>query len=102
MLREIDILRHEVETLRQGGNPTFPLGGPNSHSVIYSQVPNVVPGQYPPSGIIQQQQHPPIPTQNNLTLSRPGSSQNLFSPSINNAQSSQNGHASRGETHAPT
>ncbi|KAJ7433847.1 hypothetical protein B0H11DRAFT_2120611 [Mycena galericulata] len=65
MAREIEMLRHELETVRPGAyppGPPFPPGGQ--------------PGQFvtPPSGVVQQPQpqHPP---------SRPSSSQNSFPPS---------------------
>ncbi|KAG6378547.1 hypothetical protein JVT61DRAFT_12812 [Boletus reticuloceps] len=57
MAREIDMLRHELDSLRQG-MPPFGPGGP-PHSIVYSQGP--VP--YPPP--------PPHPSQPHSSQSRP-------------------------------
>ncbi|KAJ7498920.1 hypothetical protein FB451DRAFT_16237 [Mycena latifolia] len=64
MAREIDMLRHELETVRPGAYPP----GPSPHPPY----PQGQPGQFPtpPAGGAQQQ--PP--------LSRPGSSQNVYPP----------------------
>lgn len=67
MVREIEMLRHEVESVRHGvpfGHP----GGP-PHPVVYGQPPPIP--QYPPPGGAPQVQQP---------HSRPGSSQNAFPP----------------------
>ncbi|KAJ7095387.1 hypothetical protein B0H15DRAFT_938070 [Mycena belliarum] len=75
MAREIDMLRHELETVRPGAYPpgaplhTYPQGFPNTT---------------PPAGIAQQQ--PP--------LSRPGSSQNLYPPG-HGGPTGQNGNLTR-------
>ncbi|EGO01891.1 hypothetical protein SERLA73DRAFT_177482 [Serpula lacrymans var. lacrymans S7.3] len=77
MVREIEMLRHELDSMRQG-IPSFGPGGP-PHAVVYGQGP-VVPAQYPhPQGAMphapphpHQPPHPP--------LSRPASSQNAFPP----------------------
>ncbi|KAF8639655.1 hypothetical protein AX17_000920 [Amanita inopinata Kibby_2008] len=66
MIREIEMLRHELDVVRQGIAP-FP-GAPPPHAVVYAQGPPV-PGQFPPPGVLQ---HPP--------LTRPSSSQNAFPP----------------------
>jgi len=86
MAREIDMLRHELDVLRQGGMAGFPPGGPPPH-VVYSQGPPVA-GQYPipPGAIPHSQQQPP--------LSRPSSSQNIFPPG---GGPPQNGNASRSD-----
>ncbi|PFH52727.1 hypothetical protein AMATHDRAFT_188799 [Amanita thiersii Skay4041] len=75
MIREIEMLRHELDAIRQG-IPPFP-GGPPPHAVVYTQGPPV-PGQYPPPppGVLQ---HQP-PPQPHPPLSRPSSSQNTFPP----------------------
>ncbi|KAJ7180089.1 hypothetical protein C8R43DRAFT_971586 [Mycena crocata] len=64
MAREIEMLRHELETIRPGAYPPGPL---------HTQYPQGQPGQFPPppAGVVQQQQPP---------LSRPSSSQNLYPP----------------------
>ncbi|TFK43528.1 hypothetical protein BDQ12DRAFT_675124 [Crucibulum laeve] len=85
MAREIDLLRHEVETLRQGGNPAFPMPGPPPHQVVYGQVPGQFAPPPPPPGTMQPPQPPPL-----HPGSRPGSSQNLFS-GVNPPPPSQNG-----------
>lgn len=88
MARDIEMLRHELESIRQG-IPSFGPGGP--HPVMYSQGPHVVPGHYPlPSGPAMSPHQPspgpthqpPPPHQQTLqqTLSRPASSQNVFPP----------------------
>ncbi|THH14681.1 hypothetical protein EW146_g5685 [Bondarzewia mesenterica] len=46
MGREIEMLRHELDSIRQGISP-FGTGGP--HPVMYGQGPHIVPGHYPPS-----------------------------------------------------
>jgi hypothetical protein len=74
MAREIDMLRHELDNVRQGGMPQFPPGGP----VVYGQPP-VLSGQYPPPPTGTVQQHPP-PPHPHPPISRPGSSQNSFPP----------------------
>ncbi|KAF9009046.1 hypothetical protein BDQ17DRAFT_1236208 [Cyathus striatus] len=90
MAREIDMLRHEVDTLRQGGNPPFGLP---SHQVLYGQVAPV-PGQFPPPSTVM---HPPPGMQGIHAASRPGSSQNAFAPGVEGNAASQNGSGGRGE-----
>jgi hypothetical protein len=70
MLREIEMLRHELDAVRQGMPTPFP-GGPPPHAVVYAQP---VPGQFPPAppGVLSHPPHPPS--------SRPSSSQNTFPP----------------------
>ncbi|KAK2466212.1 hypothetical protein APHAL10511_001854 [Amanita phalloides] len=84
MLREIEMLRHELDAVRQGIPTPFP-GAPPPHTVVYAQGPHV-PGQFPPPpGVLQHPPHPP--------LSRPSSSQNAFPPGA--GHSAQNGAADR-------
>jgi hypothetical protein len=77
MAREIDVLRHELEAIRQGGMSAFGPSGP--HPIVYGQSPPVVPGQYPPPppGTIPQQ---PPQVHHQPQISRPSSSQNTFPP----------------------
>lgn len=91
MVQEVELLRREVETLRQGGMQAFPPSGPQSHPVAYGQVPPMA-GQFPhaPSGVMQQ--HPPGPPHH--PGHRPESSQNVYSPGINHSPS-QNGNVHR-------
>lgn len=88
MAREIDMMRHELETVRQGGIPSFPPGGPPPHTVVYGQPPHV-PGQFAPHPPGTMPPHP----------SRPASSQNTFSPG-GGPPPAQNGNINRSE--APT
>lgn len=82
MGREIDMLRHELDSYRSGIPPPFAPGGP----VVYGHGPPVGvspfppppgPGGPPPPGHLppSQMQNAPPPT-----LPRPGSSQNVFPP----------------------
>ncbi|KAF9221970.1 hypothetical protein BS17DRAFT_803136 [Gyrodon lividus] len=79
MAREIDMLRHELDGLRQG-IPPFGPGGP-PHPIVYSQGP--VPYPPPPSGAIS---HPPPPhphqpppqSHQQSSQSRPSSSENAY------------------------
>jgi hypothetical protein len=90
MARDIDILRHELDSIR--GVPTFGPGGP-PHPVVYGPGP-LVPQQYPQGTL----PHPPP------SLSRPQSPQNTFPPGPGPAQqppSSQNGNAARHRTDGP-
>jgi len=87
MTREIDMLRHELESIR-GGVPPFGPGGP--HPGMYAPgPPSVVPyPPHPPAGhalpphqppqVSNHQTAPPPPPQSD---SRPGSSQNAFNAS---------------------
>jgi hypothetical protein len=90
MAREMEMLRHELESVRQGGMPPFPPGGP-PHGVVYAQ--GVVPGPYPPSGSVPQ--HPPP----HSPFSRPPSSQNVFPPGGGPSAppGSQNGNGNRAD-----
>ncbi|PSR72922.1 hypothetical protein PHLCEN_2v11225 [Hermanssonia centrifuga] len=83
MSREIEMLRHELDSIRQG-IPPFPPGGP-PHPVVYGHgpppvgVPPFPPppgpgGPPPPPHHAQPPQPPPQP------LSRPGSAQNMYPP----------------------
>ncbi|KAG8218469.1 hypothetical protein J3R82DRAFT_4100 [Butyriboletus roseoflavus] len=74
MAREIDMLRHELDSLRQG-MPPFGPGGP-PHPIVYSQGP--VPYPPPPPGAISHssQPHSHQPPQ---PQSRPSSSENAYS-----------------------
>lgn len=77
MAREIDMMRHELDSVRQGVVPPFQTGGPPPPHVVYGQGP--IPGQYappPPPGAGQLP--PPGPLE--PSTSRPGSSQNSFPP----------------------
>ncbi|KAJ8086626.1 hypothetical protein PM082_005449 [Marasmius tenuissimus] len=94
MAREIDMLRGELDLLRQNPNPLaqFPPGAP----VVYGQGhPHPVPGPYPmhaPPGVLPhphpppphpqhpQQQQPPHSGPPQPPLSRPASSQNMYPP----------------------
>ncbi|EIM88421.1 uncharacterized protein STEHIDRAFT_110159 [Stereum hirsutum FP-91666 SS1] len=93
MNREIEMLRHELDSIRQGvPPPPFGPGGP--HPVMYGQgppPPGMVPGHFPPppgSSIPPPQSGPPPPShqpplqqqQQQQPNSRPGSSQNVFPP----------------------
>ncbi|KAI6119344.1 hypothetical protein EDD16DRAFT_1581630 [Pisolithus croceorrhizus] len=77
MAREIDMLRHELDNLRQG----MPFGpGATPHPIVYSQGP--VPGPYPPPpGTIS---HPPPPhghpPPHPQPQARPSSSENAYQP----------------------
>lgn len=107
MAREIDMLRHELDAVRQNaGLP--PFAGPPPH-VVYGQGPPI-PAPYPlPPGVMPhppqhpvQQQHP-IPQQHpqhpspQPPLSRPASSQNMYPP--NAPSQNQNGTMARPEVH---
>ncbi|KAI0254393.1 hypothetical protein BJV78DRAFT_1152491 [Lactifluus subvellereus] len=85
MSREIDILRHELESIR-AGVPPFASGGP--HPGMYTPAPpGVVP--YPPhppaAHALPPHQPPQVPNHQPApppqSDSRPGSSQNAFNPS---------------------
>ncbi|KAG6332600.1 hypothetical protein ID866_6491 [Astraeus odoratus] len=76
MVREIEMLRHELDNLRQG-IPPFGPGGP-PHPIVYSQGP--VPGPYPPPppGPLS---HPPPhapPPGHQQSQARPSSSDNTY------------------------
>ncbi|KAI6047181.1 hypothetical protein EDC04DRAFT_2556550 [Pisolithus marmoratus] len=75
MAREIDMLRHELDNLRQG-MPFGPGGTP--HSIVYGQGP--VPGPYPPGSM----PHPPPPhahpPPHQQPQVRPSSSENAYQP----------------------
>ncbi|KAG9317292.1 hypothetical protein JVU11DRAFT_1489 [Chiua virens] len=79
MAREIDMLRHELDNLRQG-MPPFGPGGP-PHSIVYSQGP--VPYPPPPPGAIshpsQSHSHQPPQSHQPSSQSRPSSSENAYS-----------------------
>lgn len=73
MSRDIDMLRHELESVRHGV-PPYAHHPPPPHAVIYAP-----PGaHYPPPA------HNPLPTQpshplpSQQSLSRPGSSHNAY------------------------
>jgi len=74
MARDIEMLRHELDSIR-GGVPPFGPGGP-PHPVVYAQGP-LVPQQYPPGTMPHPPPHP---------LSRPQSPQNTFPPGAGPAQ----------------
>jgi len=78
MSREIDILRHELESIR-AGVPPFASGGP--HPGMYTPAPpGVVPyPPHPPGGHALPPHQPPQPPPQ--SDSRPGSSQNAFNAS---------------------
>ncbi|KAJ8697867.1 hypothetical protein PTI98_004638 [Pleurotus ostreatus] len=71
MAREIEMLRQELDAVRQGGMPPFAPGAPTH--VVYAQGPP--PTSYPPPN----QQHPPLQQHGSQPISRPGSSQNVYS-----------------------
>ncbi|KAL4259232.1 BHLH domain-containing protein [Pleurotus pulmonarius] len=71
MAREIEMLRQELDAVRQGGMPSFAPGAPTH--VVYAQGPP--PTSYPPPN----QQHPPLQQHGSQPISRPGSSQNVYS-----------------------
>ncbi|KAI5125009.1 hypothetical protein M0805_007433 [Coniferiporia weirii] len=75
MSREIDVLRHEVETVRHG----VPYGHPGApHAVMYPP-PNA--GHYgPPNSQPPHAPHLSHPPQSQQSLSRPGSSHNSYAP----------------------
>ncbi|KAL4075859.1 hypothetical protein J3A83DRAFT_2061946 [Scleroderma citrinum] len=80
MARENELLRHELDSLRQG-IPPFGPGGP-PHPIVYSQGP--VPGPYPPPppGTMS---HPPPhahqpPPPHQQSQGRPSSSENAYQP----------------------
>ncbi|KAJ6599064.1 hypothetical protein DFH09DRAFT_1129993 [Mycena vulgaris] len=77
MAREIDMLRHELESVRPGAYPPVPPHAP---------YPQGQPGQFPtsPAGVVQQQP----------SLSRPGSAQNMY-PSGPDGPAGQNGNIHR-------
>ncbi|KAF8484927.1 hypothetical protein DFH94DRAFT_717064 [Russula ochroleuca] len=84
MGREIDMLRHELESIR--GVPPFGSGGP--HPGMYAPGPaSVVPYPHPPPGAHALPSHQPPQIPNHQTApppqsdSRPGSSQNAFNAS---------------------
>ncbi|TFY83612.1 hypothetical protein EWM64_g404 [Hericium alpestre] len=87
MSREIDVLRHELDGIRQG--MSFGPGGP--HPVIYPSGPALVPGHYPPPGGHAIPPHQP-PSHQPASISRPGSAQNVFPPGAS-ASPLQNGTA---------
>ncbi|KAF9462652.1 hypothetical protein BDZ94DRAFT_1298447 [Collybia nuda] len=92
MARELDMMRHELDKARQAGILPFPPGGLPPHGVTYGQGPPPVSGQFPPPpGVMQ---HPQPPLQPHPSISRPGSSQNMFSPT---GQPQENGSTSRTE-----
>ncbi|KAF8621664.1 hypothetical protein AX15_007678 [Amanita polypyramis BW_CC] len=97
MLREIEMLRHELDAVRQGLPPPFP-GAPPPHAVVYAHGPGPFS---PPPGALQ---HPPPPQpppqpQPHTPLSRPSSSQNAFSPGAGpSGPPVQNGAVDRVET----
>src|SRR6266851_8698073 len=84
MSREIDMLRHELETMRSGV-PPFGSGGP--HPSMYAPAPpGVVPYPHPPPGhALPPHQPPQVPNHQTApppqSDSRPGSSQNAFNAS---------------------
>jgi len=85
MTREIDMLRHELESIRSGV-PPFTSGGP--HPSIYAPgPPGVVPyPPHPPPGHgLPPHQPPQVPNHQTApppqSDSRPGSSQNAFNAS---------------------
>lgn len=79
MAREIEMLRHELDSLRQGISPFGPGGPP--HPIVYSQGP--VPYPPPPPGAMP---HPPPshahqqPPQHQQSQGRPSSSDNAYQP----------------------
>lgn len=79
MAREIDMLRHELDSLRQGMPSFGPSGTP--HSIVYSQGPVSYPP--PPPGAIshstQPHSHPPPQPHQQQSQSRPSSSENAYS-----------------------
>ncbi|KAF8845778.1 hypothetical protein BDN67DRAFT_961420 [Paxillus ammoniavirescens] len=88
MAREIDMLRHELDSLRQG-IPPFGSGGP-PHSIVYGQGPVPYP---PPPGTIshpsQPHSHqPPTQPHQQSSQSRPSSSENAY-PSAGNQSAHQ-------------
>ncbi|KAI0303244.1 hypothetical protein BC826DRAFT_984224 [Russula brevipes] len=85
MSRDIDMLRHELESIR-GGVPPFGSGGP--HPGMYAPgPPGVVPyPPHPPAGhALPPHQPPQVPNHQSApppqSDSRPGSSQNAFNAS---------------------
>ncbi|KAJ4478083.1 hypothetical protein J3R30DRAFT_3682661 [Lentinula aciculospora] len=119
MAREIDMLRHELDAVRQNaGLPPFP--GPPPPHLVYAQGP--IPAPFPlPPGVLphphplphpaaQHPQHPqhslhprhPQPSpQPQPPLSRPTSSQNMLPPGEQNSNP-QNGDMPRPEVHPTT
>jgi len=97
MAREIEGLRHELEATRQGSLPSFASGGPPPHAMMYGQGPPL--GQFspapPPPGNMQHQQPATLPA----PISRPGSSQNIITPTngLSTAGPSRNGNVNRME-----
>ncbi|KAJ3869582.1 hypothetical protein EV359DRAFT_59692 [Lentinula novae-zelandiae] len=101
MAREIDMLRHELDAVRQNaGLP--PFTGPPPPHLIYAQGP--IPAPYPlPPGVLPhpppishptaQRQHPQLP------LSRPASSQNMLPLGEQNPPPPLNGDLPRPEVH---
>jgi len=79
MLREIEMLRHELEGFRQG-IPSYATGAPPP-SMVYASAP-VVHSHYPPPPTAQppHPHQPPMPPQSNM--SRPPSSDTGFAPGI--------------------
>ena len=84
MTREIDMLRHELESIRSGV-PPFASGGP--HPSIYAPGPPGVvpyPTHPPPGHALSPHQPPQVPNHQTAppqSDSRPGSSQNAFNAS---------------------
>ncbi|KAH8118309.1 hypothetical protein DFH11DRAFT_1686507 [Phellopilus nigrolimitatus] len=74
MSRDIDMLRHEVETVRHG----VPYGHPGAPHVIYP--PPSAAHYGPPAPQPTHPPHPPHPPQPQQSLSRPGSSHNSYAP----------------------
>ncbi|KAA1466372.1 hypothetical protein DENSPDRAFT_831188 [Dentipellis sp. KUC8613] len=74
MSREVEMLRHELETIRQG--MSFAPGGP--HAILYPPPPGG-PGHYPPSGpaIPPHPIHPSAAPPS--SISRPSSAQKIYS-----------------------
>ncbi|TFK75906.1 hypothetical protein BDN72DRAFT_874155 [Pluteus cervinus] len=103
MLREIEMLRHELDAVRQGAIPGFP-GAPPPHAVVYQ---GPVPGPYPPGALPPHAQPPPShPVHAPPPGVRPTNSPNGFStagpPSQSPSQPMQNGNMNRVETTSTT
>ncbi|KAI0269144.1 hypothetical protein BC834DRAFT_613967 [Gloeopeniophorella convolvens] len=97
MTREIDMLRHEMESVRTGV-PSFGPGGP--HPGMYATGPPGVVPYAPPAGHALSSHQPPQVSNHQTAAaaqsdSRPGSSHNAFNP----APAPQNG--SSGATSGP-
>ncbi|KAH7887737.1 hypothetical protein F5I97DRAFT_1806207 [Phlebopus sp. FC_14] len=95
MARENEMLRHELDSMRQG-IPPFAPGGP-PHPIVYGQGP--VPGPYPapPPVAIP---HPPHPHQPQ-SQSRPSSSENAYQSSPSH-QPPASGPITNGNSSIPT